>query len=53
MNQNFALEINRRGEYVSPSLDQTLVNTEKGFCQSNVATHDGYDILYNLDGSEN
>lgn len=52
MNQNLTLEINRKGGYVSPSLDQTSVITEKGFCLSTV-THDGYDILNNLDGPEN
>lgn len=52
MNQNLTLEINRKGEYVSPSVDQTSVKTEKGFCLSTV-THDGYGILDELDSSAN
>lgn len=49
MNQNLTLEINRKGGYVSPTIDQTSVNTEKGFCLSG-ATHDGYGNLDELDG---
>ena len=38
---NFDYKTVRIEEYVSPSVDQTMVDAEKGFCAS-TATHDAF-----------